>query len=519
MAISPQSTPRTSGVLLHPTSLPGRYGVGDLGAAAYQFVDWLHHAHQSWWQVLPLGPTSYGDSPYQALSAMAGNPNLISFDALLEVGWLTPGDLRDLPPFPQTHVDYGWIYVYRPHVLAKAYEGFAARGTTAQVEAFRAWCDANAHWLEDFALFMACKGAHGGKPWHEWEPDLAQRQPDALIAAARAHGKEIDQIRFEQWVFARQWDALRAYARDRGIQFIGDLPIFVAHDSSDVWAHPEQFMLTPQGKPITVAGVPPDAFSATGQLWGNPHYRWDVMAKDSYQWWIQRFEAVMRQVDLIRIDHFRGFEAYWSVPGDALTAERGEWVPGPGVPFFRAIEAALGTLPIIAEDLGVITPPVDEMRRTLGLPGMKIIQFAFGDDSIAAESKYLPHNYSENYIVYTGTHDNNTSVGWFNDGTDGDATPAAREHFLRYIDRDYRTVEPSWDMIRLALASVAHTCVVPLQDVMALDGRARMNRPSTQSGNWMWRFTPDMLTATLSARLGALTALYGRAQGVSSARA
>ncbi|MDZ4768068.1 MAG: 4-alpha-glucanotransferase [Chloroflexota bacterium] len=502
---------RTSGVLLHPTSLPGRYGIGDLGTAAYHFVDWLHHARQSYWQVLPLGPTSYGDSPYQSLSAMAGNPYLISFDRLLELGWLTPNDMRDLPPFPNTQVDYGWIYIYRAGIMTRALEGFQARANPAHVTAFRAWCQTNAHWLEDYALFMACKGAHGGAPWHEWEPALAHRQPDALKIAARANSKAMEQVRFEQWVFQMQWEALRAYAAKRGIRFVGDLPIFVAHDSSDVWANPELFALDSKGKPLTVAGVPPDAFSATGQLWGNPHYLWDVMEKDSYHWWIRRFEAVFRQVDIVRIDHFRGFEAYWSVAGSALTAEKGEWVPGPGLAFFRAIEAAMGKLPIIAEDLGVITPPVDEIRRSLGLPGMKIVQFAFGDDSIAADSKYLPHNYGENYIVYTGTHDNNTTIGWFTDGSDGDATDQAREHFLRYIDRDYKRVEPSWDMMRLAMGSVAYTCIVPLQDVMGLAAEGRMNTPGTPSGNWTWRYTPDMLTATLAARLGALTALYGRA--------
>lgn len=510
MALVESVLARTSGVLLHPTSLPGRYGIGDLGASAYHFVDWLHQARQSYWQVLPLGPTSYGDSPYQSLSAMAGNPNLISFDQLIELGWLTQNDLVDLPAFPTDHADFGWLFTYRPMVLQRAYEGFTTRGSAPHVEAFRAWCAENAHWLEDFALFMACKGAHNGAPWHEWEAALAQRDPKALADMAHLHSKTINQVRFEQWVFDTQWQALRAYAADRGVQFIGDLPIFVAHDSSDVWANPEQFMLDAKGKPITVAGVPPDAFSTTGQLWGNPHYRWDVMAKDGYRWWIRRFQAVMHQVDQIRIDHFRGFEAYWAVQGGAATAEHGEWLPGPGLAFFHDIQAALGALPIIAEDLGVITPPVDAMRRELGLPGMKIIQFAFGDNSIAADSKYLPHNFGENYIVYSGTHDNNTSIGWFTDGNDGDATQRAREHFMRYVARDYDTVNPAWDMIRLAMASVAFSCVVPLQDVLSLDGRARMNTPGTPSGNWVWRFTNDQLTDGLAARLAAITSLFGR---------
>ncbi len=498
--------PRASGILFHPTSLPGRYGIGDLGEWAYRFVDWLHAAKQSIWQVLPLGPTSYGDSPYQALSAMAGNPFLISLDRLVTAGWLSTTDLQDVPNFPTDHVDFGWIIPYHNEKLRLAYDGFAARATPAEVTAFRAWEHENIYWLEDYALFMALKEAHNGEPWGHWEPALSLRKPEALRAATAQYAKELDQYRFTQWVFAQQWNDLRAYAASRGIRFIGDLPIFVAHDSSDVWANPHLYKLDAQGNPITVAGVPPDFFSATGQLWGNPHYRWEVMAKDNYNWWVQRFKAVLAQVDIIRIDHFRGFEASWEIPGDDKTAERGVWVKGPELPFFRAMEAALGNLPIIAEDLGVITPPVDAMRKTLQLPGMKVLQFAFGGGF--SESKYLPHNYSENYIVYTGTHDNDTTVGWFNSEQSGDI---ARDHMLHYLNRDYRTVEPHWDLIRLGMSSVAHTCVVPLQDVLGLGSAARMNTPGIASGNWQWRFTPQMLEGPARSRLATITEMYGRA--------
>lgn len=498
--------PRASGVLLHPTSLPGRYGIGDLGSWAYRFADWLNAARQSIWQVLPLGPTSYGDSPYQALSAMAGNPNLISLDMLVDLGWLTEKDLRDTPPFPENRVDYGWIIPFHDEMLRKAYDGFAKRAIKAHIDDFRAWCSANAHWLEDYALFIALKNAHGGKPWHEWEAKLALRDHDSLIDAERANAKEVDQYRFRQWVFAGQWSALRTYAREKGIRFVGDLPIFVAHDSSDVWANPKLFNLDAHGKLITQAGVPPDYFAEDGQLWGNPHYRWEMMAKDGYRWWAQRFQAVLAQVDIIRIDHFRGFDEYWSVPGADKTARNGKWVAGPGAPFFQAVEAALGDLPIIAEDLGVITPPVEAMRAELNLPGMKVLQFAFGDES--GDDKYLPHRYTENYIVYTGTHDNNTTLGWYLSDDSGDT---ARDHLHRYVDRDYRSIEPAWDMIRLAMGSVAHTCVVPLQDVLNLGGEARMNTPGKPGGNWQWRFTPRMLEGPARGRLAAVTKLYGRA--------
>lgn len=497
--------PRASGILLHPTSLPGRYGIGDLGASAYKFADWLSSAKQQIWQVLPLGPTSYGDSPYQALSAMAGNPNLISLDLLVDVGWLTAADVRDVPPFPADHVDYGWIIPFHDELLRKAYDGFAKSATKAHIDGFRAWCSDNAHWLEDYALFMALKNAHGGRPWHEWEAPLALRDLDALIDAERRHSKELDQYRFRQWVFAEQWNALRAYAAEKGIRFIGDLPIFVAHDSSDVWANPHLFALDASGKPITVAGVPPDYFAVDGQLWGNPHYKWDVMAKDGYHWWIRRFQAVLAQVDIVRIDHFRGFDEYWSVPGGDKTARNGEWVAGPGVPFFHAIEAALGHLPIIAEDLGIITPPVETMRDELALPGMRILQFAFGESS--GDEKYQPHRYVENCIVYTGTHDNNTTLGWYYGDESGDD---ARNHLIRYVDRDYRTIEPHWDMMRLASASVAHTAVFPLQDVLGLGAEGRMNTPGKESGNWQWRFTPKMLEGPARGRLAAMTTLYGR---------
>lgn len=496
--------PRSSGILLHPTSLPGRYGIGDLGPWAYRFADWLAEAGQSLWQILPLGPTSYGDSPYQTLSAFAGNTLLISLDALAENGWLAEDDLASVPPFPIHHVDFGNVIPYHFQMLGKAYEGFQARATSRQRADLQAWIQENAHWLEDFVLFIALKEAHGGKPWVEWPEGEALRDPGALDRARKAHARQIDEHRFRQWVFATQWAALRAYAQSKGIRFIGDIPIFVAHDSADVWANRDDFYLDEKGQPTVIAGVPPDYFSETGQRWGNPLYRWDALKARGYAWWISRIKAALAQVDIVRVDHFRGFEAYWEVPASEETAINGQWIPGPGFDFFHAVRDALGELPIIAEDLGVITEGVIELRDQLGLPGMKVLQFAFG--AIWGENDFLPYMYTPNCVVYTGTHDNNTTVGWWQSG---EAHEGVKQHVTDYIG--HPVTEPHWELIRLASASVAHTFIAPMQDVLGFGADTRMNLPGRETGNWGWRFTEDWLARTdIQGRLAHLTRLYGR---------
>jgi len=495
--------PRSSGILLHPTSLPGRYGIGDLGEWAYRFVDWLQSAGQSIWQVLPLGPTSYGDSPYQTLSAFAGNPLLISLDKLVEEGWLTSADLADVPDFPANVVDFGPVITYHNDLLSRAYTRFQTTKTPEQKSQLAAWVEQNRYWLGDYALFATLKNHHGGRPWVEWEEGVALRHPAALEAARSQHADKIAEANFLQWVFHRQWSALKAYANARGIRLVGDIPIFIAHDSSDAWANAEYFYLDAKGNPTVIAGVPPDYFSATGQRWGNPLYRWDKLKADGYGWWIERFKAMLGVVDMIRIDHFRGFEAYWEVPASEATAVKGRWMPGPGFDFFHAVRDALGNLPIIAEDLGLITPGVVELRDGLSLPGMKILQFAWG--GAAAENSFIPHNYTPNCVVYTGTHDNNTTVGWWQTG---EADPQSRQFLQEYIG--HQVGEINWELIRLGMASVAHTFITPMQDVWGFGMDTRMNMPGREAGNWGWRFTPEWLNNPLRERLAYMTRLYGR---------
>jgi 4-alpha-glucanotransferase len=493
--------PRSSGILLHPTSLPGRYGIGDLGEFAYRFVDWLEAHGQTIWQILPLGPTSYGDSPYQCLSAFAGNTNLISLDKLVGEGWLTHNDLADVPDFPADTVDYGPVIEYHNHRLDLAYRRYETGASEEQRAACRQWCEENASWLDDWALFIALKNEHGGRPWTEWQEDLALSQPAALDAARQRLAGELEKHRFLQWVFYAQWLELKEYANQRQVRLVGDVPIFVAHDSSDVWAQRDRFYLDEKGQPTVIAGVPPDYFSETGQRWGNPLYRWDVLKAQGYDWWIDRFKAILTQVDLVRIDHFRGFEAYWEIPADEETAINGKWVEGPGEHFFHALRAALGDLPIIAEDLGEISRAVIELRDSLGLPGMKVLQFAWSDP----ENPFLPHNYPVDCVAYTGTHDNNTTVGWWNSDEVNDN---ARNFVATYLDREI--VEPHWSLIRLGMMSSAHTFVMPLQDVLGYGAEARMNTPGKQQGNWGWRFTPDVLDDPVKDRLAHLTWLYKR---------
>ncbi|NJM05840.1 4-alpha-glucanotransferase [Candidatus Gracilibacteria bacterium] len=496
---------RASGILLHPTSLPGPYGIGDIGPIAQQFVDFLVSAGQSIWQVLPLGPTGYGDSPYQCFSAFAGNPLLISLEELARAGLLEWREIEAAlmqvaGAFSPDFIDYGAVIYYRLPLLRQAFTRLQRTPESplnAELHSFRA---ANARWLDDYALFMALKDHHGGASWHTWDAAIAARQPAAL---AHWRNELLDDIafhQFTQYLFFKQWGALKSYANGRGVKIIGDAPIFVAYDSADVWANRQLFYLDDVGNPTVVAGVPPDYFSATGQRWGNPLYRWDVMAADNFSWWIERLRATLTLVDLLRVDHFRGFAAYWEIPAAEETAIKGRWVPAPGDDLFHALEKELGDIPIIAEDLGLITPDVEQLRDHFGLPGMKILQFAFDGDP---DNNYLPHNYTTNCIVYPGTHDNNTTVGWFSELHDGQ-----RAIIANYLGREPRDI--AWDLLRLACMSVADIAIVPFQDVLRLNSDARMNTPGLLGGNWSWRFRADALNATVAGDLRTLTALYGR---------
>jgi len=481
---------RSSGILLHPTSLPGRFGIGDLGPAIYRWIDFLAATGSGLWQVLPLGPTGYADSPYQCFSAMAGNPYLISPELLVKDGLLVEDDLQNLPDFPLSQVDYGNVIPWKVDILQKAYRRHKETGRlAAEFSAFREENDA---WLENFALFMAIKQAHGLRPWTEWPAALRDRQPHA-ITAFRDTNRDgiIEQHAFDQFLFSRQWSSVKAYANQKNIQIIGDIPIYVAHDSSDVWSNPELFQLDEQGKPIVVAGVPPDYFSKTGQLWGNPIYRWDKIAKSDFAWWKMRLEMVLKQVDIIRLDHFRGFAGYWEVPAKETTAVNGRWVPGPGAPIFTALKNHLGELPLIAEDLGHITPNVNVLRDQFNLPGMRIFQFGLEGGN---EDPFVPHNYEENCVAYTGTHDNDTSAGWY--------TVANPDHqnFARYylnLGEQPTNLQFTRAMIRRLWQSLAVFTIAPLQDFLGLGTQARMNYPGTTSGNWQWRMQEDMLSTEL----------------------
>jgi len=507
------SLQRSSGVLLHPTSLPGGFGIGALGPDAFAFIDLLAAAGQRLWQVLPLGPTGYGDSPYQCFSAFAGNALLISLERLIEDGLLTESEAGSPRAFANDHVDFPAVIAHRRTLWPRVLSRFDAAGGMPMRTRFDAFCRANADWLDDFALFMAVKEAHGHVAWTAWEPDIAHREPPALARWSARCAAEMRLHRLTQFLFFEQWQRVRDACRARSITIMGDLPIFVAHDSADVWAHRELFRLDADGHPTVLTGVPPDYFSASGQLWGNPHYQWDVLRQTGYAWWIRRFRALLAAVDSVRIDHFRGFEASWEVPRGATTAIHGEWVKGPGVSLFEAVEAALQAdrLPFVAENLGVITPEVEALRGRLGLPGMAILQFAFGTDPQAPD--FTPHNYPRHLVVYTGTHDNDTTVGWWTGGV-GHSTRSdtdrenERECARRYLDLDGREVH--WQFIRAVLASVADTAIIPAQDLLGLGSAARMNQPGTATGNWRWRLLPGQLTGDIAQRVAMMTATYGR---------
>lgn len=503
---------RASGILLHPTSLPGPFGIGDLGAGAYQFVRFLQDSCQQVWQLLPLGPTGYGNSPYQTYSAFAGNHLLLSLETLQAEGLLSASDLTDAPPFPPHRVEYDAVSDFKQCMLWKAFETFQRTAALSQRDDLAAFSQRQAEWLDDYTLFMALKEAHGGMSWTEWERAIVRREPAAMTGWRKKLAPRIQFHAFLQYQFSRQWQNLKAKCHQHSIQLFGDVPIFVAHDSADVWAHPELFYLDASGNPMVVAGVPPDYFSRTGQRWGNPLYRWEVMGASGYAWWIQRLRSTREMVDIIRLDHFRGFEAYWEVPASEDTAINGRWVEGPGAAFFEALHEALGELPIVAEDLGLITPEVRALRERFRLPGMRVLQFGFGGDPRTNE--HCPHNYPRNCVVYTGTHDNNTSVGWLHEveqseSRDGlEPMQAERTAALKYMASDGQEVH--WDMIRLALASVGNLAIVPLQDVLGLGQEARMNYPGTPEGNWQWRYAADLLTTELVGRLREITEIYGR---------
>lgn len=485
---------RRTGILLHPSSLPGPRPLGDLGAAAYRFIDFLAEAGQTIWQMLPLGPTHDGGSPYQCLSVHAGNPRLISLDRLVEAGWL-PAAQAGANPGSETQA-YG-----DGGLWGRALEGFHARADGAARSAYAGFLAAQRDWLEDYALFIALRGEYRHAAWTDWPAPLRDRETEALAAARRQHQAVIARICFEQFVFYRQWGELRQHANGCGILLFGDMPIFVAHDSVDVWVDRHLFKLDERGQPTVVAGVPPDYFSATGQRWGNPHYRWDAMAQDGYRWWIRRIESHLAMVDLIRIDHFRGFESFWEIPAANPNAIDGRWVDGPREALFDALQAHFGELPFVAEDLGLITAEVHALRERYGLPGMRILQFAFDGTS---HNPYLPHNHERAAVVYTGTHDNDTTVGWYGSIDDG-----TRRHVGEYLGHP---AEPMpWPLIRAAMASVAEMAIVPMQDVLALDGAHRMNVPGTTgNGNWRWRFDWRQVPDDLAARLLRMTQLYGR---------
>lgn len=475
-------------------------------------MDFLAEARQKIWQVLPLGPTGYGDSPYQLFSAFAGNPLLIDLKALGEQGLLSLQDLAGASNLSEDHVEYGCVIDVKQGLLRKAARAFFTDGDRKARASFDIFCENNANWLDDYALFMACKEIDKNVVWVDWDLGLRRRDPAALKEWQEKLSFEIKVHQFAQFEFFRQWEKVRSHCKRCGISIMGDIPIYVAHDSADVWSHPELFRLDEQSRPVAVAGVPPDYFSATGQLWGNPLYRWDVSAASGHRWWIERFRASLKLFDLVRLDHFRGFEAYWEIPANASTAQQGKWVKGPGVDFFRTVKAELKELPFVAENLGVITDEVEALRKEFGFPGMSLLQFAFGNDPQGPS--FRPHNYSRELVAYTGGHDNDTTVGWWTSSGIGESTRTAedirkeREFTRAYLGFEDQPV--NWVFIRAVLSSVAETAIVPLQDVLGLGSEARMNLPGTVSGNWKWRYKTNALTKDISERLRKLTLLYDR---------
>lgn len=497
MAPAPEDR-RAAGVLLHPTSLPGRYGIGDLGDEAIAFLDWAASAGMKLWQVLPLNPPGFGYSPYGCLSSFAGNPLLISPQRLLQEGLLEPEDVAEMPVFSADHVEFENAAAFKLTLLRKAFSRFAS-DANVELDEF-ASAPEQQEWLDDYALYMALKEGAGGAAWWDWDRELRLWKPDSIASAREELAEEIRFWQFVQWVFFRQWQIVRDAAHERGIRIVGDVPIYVASDSADVWANQELFQLGPDGQPTVVAGVPPDYFSKTGQRWGNPLYRWDVMRENGFRWWVARVKTNLRFADLVRLDHFRGFAAYWEIPASEPTAILGRWMPGPGLALFEAIRKELGELPLIAEDLGFITADVLELRRAIGVPGMRILQFGFGQD----HSPHLPHRYDPQTVAYTGTHDNDTARGWFDTADDDE-----RERALIYLGATDADDLP-WNLIRAAYTSVADIAIVPVQDILGLDSDARMNTPGKEIDNWSWRLHPSALTREHSEKLRQLGVISGR---------
>lgn len=493
---------RSSGILLHPTSFPGPHGIGTFNKAAYEFVDFLARAGQKLWQVLPMGPTSYGDSPYQSFSSFAGNPYLVALETLVEEGLLDAAALDGHPAFVPRGVDYCQMYEWKLPLLLKAAGDFEQRANPAQKADFHHFCSAHGpDWLDDFALFMALKHVQGGKAWNEWPVELRDRHPEALARARHQQAELVHGHRFIQWLFERNWQHLRRYANGKGIRVIGDIPIFVAMDSADTWVAPHAFHLDKNKRPSVQAGVPPDYFSPDGQLWGNPLYRWKEMKQDGFLWWLARIQAAFRLYDIVRVDHFRGFAAYYEVSGKAKNARQGRWVKAPGLELFRRVKKVLGDLPIIAEDLGLITPDVLKLVEATGFPGMKVLQFAFGSD---ANDKFLPHNYTSHCVAYTGTHDNDTSQGWYET-----ADESHKDYFRRYFNTDGLRVAHT--LIRGVFASVASMVVVPLQDLLEVGTEGRMNFPGRRHDNWLWRYDEGAIKPEHEQFLLDLARTYGRA--------
>jgi len=495
--------PRSSGILLHPTSFPSRFGMGDMGIEAYRFIDFLVESDQQYWQVLPLGPTGYGNSPYSCYSAMAGNPLLINPELLRDKELLADEDFANLPEFPLDYVDFERAIALKVPLLKKACENFKAKASPIQQKEFLGFCESKENWLEDYALFMALKDHFGGVSWNNWEPEIARREPESVEKWRQQLNAEIYYYKYVQFEFFRQWTELKRYANLRDIKIIGDIPIYVAHDSADVWSHREIFCLDEaSGEPALMAGVPPDYFSSTGQLWGNPVYNWEKLQANNFEWWVERFEAIFAYVDVTRIDHFRGFDAYWAVKRGQETAMYGEWIKAPGTALLDLINQKFGDLPIIAEDLGVITPEVVALRDRYEFPGMKILQFAFG---AGPGDPFLPFNYDRNCVVYTGTHDNDTTVGWFNQLSNYE-----RDEVLRYLG----CIDPQgihWSLIRMGWISIANMAIVPYQDLLGLGTDARMNFPGKPEGNWGWRYRPEALNREVGDRLKTMTYISGRA--------
>lgn len=494
---------RGSGILLPVTSLPSPFGIGDLGPGAFRFVDFLNTSRQSYWQILPLNPTDpiHYNSPYHSSSAFACNVWLISPDFLLEDGLLYKKDLEPRPSFPSSRVDYEGVIAYKKKLLFKAYDHFSQKREKYDWENFYV---ENATWLDDFALFMALKSKFDGKAWSDWPEEIRERQPQALKAAARELNRLIDQEKFWQYLFCRQWKRLKNYCAEKKVKIIGDIPIYINYDSADLWCHPELFKLDERKKPYVVAGVPPDYFSKTGQLWGNPIYKWDKMQADGYNWWIARLTQVLKFVDIVRIDHFRGLVAYWEVPASEETAVNGRWVEAPAMDFLSHLKEKFPDLPFIAEDLGTITPDVREVMNHFQLPGMKVLLFAFSPDMPA--NPYVPHNFLPNCVAYTGTHDNNTVKGWFEE----EASLEEKKRLFLYLGREVAAEKLSWELIRLLMMSVANTVIIPMQDILGLGAEARMNFPSKRGGNWEWRLLPEQITPFLVDTLKEVTEIYGR---------